>query len=106
MKRRLRKKRHRKEFAEFGWYVNYALHSDMDDAYAGFWDPLVTYVESLNLLMGGSISSFFIHPETRLPKIETENRRRQLQQWLTAHPDVKSSACSPLTDVWYGPFQK
>lgn len=105
MKKRLRKKKRLAEFKEFGWYVDYQFKSISREADFAFWDTLLDKVESLELLIGGSTTSFFAHPAGRVPQATAQQRQQQLQQWLARQPGVGAVTISPLTDAWYGPFQ-
>lgn len=105
MNKRLRKKKHLAEFREFGWYVNYQFESVSREADFAFWDTLLDEVEALGLVIGGSTTSFFAHPTHRVPEATAQQRRQQLQEWLSRQPGVGAVTSSPLTDAWYGPFQ-
>ncbi|GAB2789691.1 uncharacterized protein YggL (DUF469 family) [Hymenobacter luteus] len=105
MKKRLRKKKHLAEFKEFGWYVDYQFESVSEEADFAFWDMLIEEVEALGLMIGGSTTSFFAHPASRVPEATTQYRQQQLHQWLTRQLGVGAVTSSPLTDAWYGPFQ-
>lgn len=105
MKKRLRKKKHLAEFKEFGWYVDYQFQSVSREAGFAFWETLLDEVEALELVIGGSTTSFFAHPASRVPETTAQHRQQQLHQWLTRQPGVGAVTSSPLTDAWYGPFQ-
>ncbi|WBA41580.1 50S ribosome-binding protein YggL [Hymenobacter canadensis] len=104
MKKRLRKKTYRSEFQEFGWYVTLVLKSDAPQQDSPLWEPLMAQVDDQDLMMGGSLVSFFVQPVIRITKEQTQDRQQQLQQWLTQRPEVAQATSSALTDAWYGPF--
>ena len=104
MKKRLRKKKYIGEFQEFGWYVTVVLKSGEPQQGSPLWEPLMEQVDALDLLMGGSLVSFFVQPVVRMTKEQTQDRQQQLQQWLTQRPEVAQATSSALTDAWYGPF--
>ena len=104
MKKRLRKKKYIGEFQEFGWYVTLVLKSDELPTKEALREPLLEQLDVLDLLMGGSIVSFFVQPVIRRTKEQTLDRQQQLQQWLTQRPEVAQATSSALTDAWYGPF--
>ncbi|WP_170170380.1 50S ribosome-binding protein YggL [Hymenobacter perfusus] len=106
MKKRLRKKTYRSEFQEFGWYVTLVLKSDAAQQGSSLWEPLMAQVDDLDLMMGGSLVSFFVQPVIRITKEQTQHRQQQLQQWLTQRPEVAQATSSALTDAWYGPFPR
>ncbi|GAA3953007.1 50S ribosome-binding protein YggL [Hymenobacter algoricola] len=104
MKKRLRRKKYIGEFQEFGWYVTLVLKSDEPPKESPLWEPLMEQVDALDLLMGGSLVSFFVQPVVRMTKEQTQDRQLQLQQWLSQRPEVAQATSSALTDAWYGPF--
>ncbi|SHI30457.1 hypothetical protein SAMN02745146_0455 [Hymenobacter daecheongensis DSM 21074] len=104
MKKRLRKKKYIGEFQEFGWYVTLVLKSDDAQTKEALLDALLEQMDVLDLMMGGSLVSFFAQPVIRLTKEQTQERQQQLQQWLTQRPEVAQATSSALTDAWYGPF--
>ena len=104
MKKRLRKKTYRSEFQEFGWYVTIVLKSDAPQQDSSLWEPLIAQLDDLDLMMGGSLVSFFVQPVIRITKEQTQDRQQRLQQWLAQRPEVAQATSSALTDAWYGPF--
>lgn len=105
MKKRLRKKKHLREFKEFGWYVDYELSERSQEAEFEFLDLLFDKVESLGLMIGGSTTSFFAHSLTHSSATIAQEKSHQLHNWLQQQPGVTDVTSSPLTDAWYGPFQ-
>jgi len=104
MKKRLRKKKYIGEFQEFGWYVTLVLNGDDAQTREALRGPLLEQMDELDLMMGGSIVSFFVQPVVRMTKEQTQDRQQQLQQWLTQRQEVAQATSSALTDAWYGPF--
>jgi uncharacterized protein YggL (DUF469 family) len=104
MKKRLRKKKYIGEFQEFGWYVTLVLQNDEPQTKESLRDSLLEQLDGLDLLMGGSLVSFFVQPLIRMSKEQTQQQQQQLQQWLTQRPEVTQATSSALTDAWYGPF--
>jgi uncharacterized protein YggL (DUF469 family) len=102
MKKRLRKKKYIGEFQEFGWYVTLVLKNDDQQSQEALRDSLLEQMDVLDLLMGGSLVSFFVQPVIRMSKEQTQDRQQQLQQWLTQRPEVAQATSSALTDAWYG----
>ncbi|TGE26249.1 50S ribosome-binding protein YggL [Hymenobacter metallicola] len=105
MKKRLRKKTHRQEFKEFSWNVSYRLKEDKPDSYLDFSDVLLEQIETFELIIGGALDDFAATPVKRLSEAQAREKRDQLQQWLTARPEIAEATSSELTDAYYGPFR-
>lgn len=107
MKKRLRKKLRRGEFAEYVFPIRGSLspRSHREDE---FWDQLTTFVESLGLGYSGTLSpSGFDGVVARFGRgTATEADRMQMDHWLRARPSVTSYAIGPLVDAWCGAWSE
>jgi uncharacterized protein len=64
MKKRLRKKKHKGEFQEFGFQINLNVKPDFSPMETNLLiDELIELMERENLLFGGSLSGGFITAE-------------------------------------------
>lgn len=104
MKKRLRKKFHKGEFAEFGFEIDfyYPALSDTDEA-SRFWEEYIDMIEETGLECGGGGAehqSYFITKSGR--GSVTEQQREAVIAWLEHHPDVCNVVAGELRDAWYG----
>lgn len=106
MKKRLRKKEHRGEFAEWGRQL-VATRNTRHDADA-FQDAFILEaIEANGCCCGGCLSDDKIdvivelgrmseHPEATFAKVTA---------WLDARPDVEGWRAGELFDLWHGDYQ-
>lgn len=101
MKKRLRKKLRKKEFAEYGRRV--AIDHSLDDAYE-FLDRFIEAVETESCSCGGSTSrtssDMVIELGTRSDDLT--GRFNRILKTLQTDPSIKSIAYSELFDLWHG----
>lgn len=101
MKKRLRKKLRIKEFQELGFYASFNLapepNSEGEDE---FIEEFLTFVESIGLFIGGSLTSFYAVADGR--NSVTPEQQQALRDWLSKHPQVSNVNIGPLNDAWYG----
>ncbi|WP_304708958.1 50S ribosome-binding protein YggL [uncultured Rikenella sp.] len=104
MKKRLRKKFRKGEFAEFGFEVDFDYSAVADSGnFTPFWDEFVDRIESLGLCCGGGGAehqSYFIDKPGR-GSVSSE-QRQALIDWLTNRSDVTNVVAGELRDAWYG----
>ena len=109
MNKRLRKKKRKGEFAEFGFPIawRWARKPSNDDLDV-FWDNIIAFAESRGLGIGGGsnmnreTSSAFV---TKLGRgSATEADRTEFIGWMTDDPIVGKFIVGEMVDAWYGPF--
>ena len=113
MNKRLRKKKHRGEYRQFGFAVvcqfrDQLSHEDFDR----FLDDFISQIENLSLATGGGGSpelglNFVVQREHRFASTDEADRVAVLN-WLQAHPEVVDPRVSDFFDLWYGkdPFDE
>lgn len=104
MKKRLRKKFHKGEFAEFGFEISfyYPAASDPDKA-SQFLGEYIDLIEEAGLECGGGGAehqSYFITKSGR--GSVTEKQRETVNAWLEHHPDICNVMAGEMRDAWYG----
>jgi len=115
MKKRLRKKLRRGEFAEFGFEIVVGVPSELvgqDGRVDAALDELIAYVEGVALGVGGGFNlrgdlqgRFFVSAlEGRKRKV-TDADRDAMGAWLASRPWVASSRVGKLVDAWYGKWE-
>lgn len=107
MKKRLRKKKHRGEFTEWGRQL--VITRNRKDAFDEFLDSFIEdAIEANGCYCGGGgmedkldvvveLGRRSDHPDARLKKIT---------EWLHARPDVESWNAGEEFDIWRGDFQE
>lgn len=107
MKKRLRKKKHRGEFTEWGRQL--VITRNRKDAFDEFLDSFIEdAIEANGCYCGGGgmedkldvvveLGRRSDHPDARLKKIT---------EWLHARPDVESWTTGEEFDIWHGDFQE
>jgi uncharacterized protein YggL (DUF469 family) len=103
MNRRLRKKKRVREFAEFGFSVEIVFVDGLseEDADTFLDDWIISAIEANGLLFGGGGDAKMCGGYVSLDGrgTATENHRRIIDEWLSAHPNVHHHVVGPLTDA-------
>jgi len=105
MKKRLRKKKHRGEFTEWGRQL-VANRNTKADAEA-FQDAFILEaVEANGCYCGGSLSDDKVDVIVELGRMsdDPEKRFARVTGWLNARHDVESWRAGPLFDLWHGDY--
>jgi len=106
MKRRLRKKKHRGEFTEWGRQL--IITRNRKDGFDKFLDAFIEEaIEAAGCYCGGG------GKEDKLDVIVELGRRsddpvarlKRITAWLEAQPDVQNWKTGEEFDIWYGDFQ-
>ena len=101
MKKRLRKKLRLKDFQELGFQVSFDLAVEPKSAAElAFMEELLTFVESIDLFIGGSSTSFYAVADNH--NSATPEQQEALRDWLSQNASVSNVNIGPLTDAWYG----
>jgi uncharacterized protein YggL (DUF469 family) len=105
MKRRLRKKKHLGEFAEWGRRLIVTRNTQAEaDA---FQDAFICEaIEGNGCCCGGAMSAEQIDVIVELGKADDDpdGRFARVTAWLDARADVRGWQAGPLFDLWYGDF--
>jgi uncharacterized protein len=104
LKKRLRKKLHKGEFQEMGFYVRFRLPEDLgEDDLDAFLDQFLNEaIEAHELdFGGGGHHEWQGFVALNKPGSATEEHRSQVAAWLKGHPRVLEHQLSELRDVWY-----
>ena len=103
MKKRLRKKKHRGEFTEWGRQLAVSLRTrrPADAFHDGF---ILEAIEANGCYCGGGLYEDKIDVIVELGKMsdDPEGRFARVTAWLDARPDVESWKAGPLFDLWHG----
>lgn len=107
MRKRLRKKLRRGEFAELGFEVAIQLHEELDEpSFNRFLDDLIDLVERYNLGIGGGGGpkrvSYIVGVLRGRGSVAPEQRDAVLE-WLEGRGEVERVEASDLFDLWYPP---
>lgn len=105
MKKRVRKKLHLREFAEYGVELELKVTRDMDkDEFERFFDSLIDYVEYNGLFCGGSANlstkeiSLFIEVSKDINK--AGEFQAALERWLE-DKGFSDGYKTAINDAWY-----
>ena len=106
MKKRLRKKKHVGEFAEWGRQLIATRNTKMDaDA---FQDAFISEaIEGSGCYCGGALSDDKIDVIVELGKMseDPENKFARITAWLDARSDIEDWKAGPIFDLWYGNYE-
>ena len=105
MRKRLRKKKHLGEFAE--WGIPIAIRRNRKEDFDRFLDDFIGQaVEGNDCYFGGGGNEDRLEGVIELGKKSNnpEDRMKKVIEWIEAREDVKKYAAGKLTDLWYGPF--
>jgi len=106
MKKRLRKKKHMGEFAEWGRQL-IAIRNTKIDAEV-FQDAfIVEAIEGSGCYCGGSLSDDKIDVIVELGKMseDPEGKFSRVTVWLDTRSDIEGWRAGPLFDLWYGDYE-
>jgi uncharacterized protein YggL (DUF469 family) len=107
MKKRLRKKKHLGEFAE--WGVPVAIARKRKDDFDSFLDDfLAQAIEANDCYFGGGGKEDRLEGVIELGKASDrpEERLQKVLGWLAAREDVEKYASGKIIDIWHGPFDE
>jgi uncharacterized protein YggL (DUF469 family) len=104
MRKRLRKKKHLKEFQELGFQVEWRFAPPLTlEEIDPFWDGWIDLMEANRLSFGGGgdtvQGSGFITRERR--GSSTEQDRSLVNDWLQVQSKITQVNVGPLEDAWY-----
>lgn len=105
MKKRLRKKKHRGEFSEYGRQLVVTRNTKADaDAFHNAF--ILEAIEANGCYCGGSLSVDKVDVVVELGRMSDDPDARfdRVTGWLDARPDVESWRAGELADLWYGNF--
>ena len=106
MKKRLRKKKHLREFKEFGFDLNLKTEDLKEDEYCDLFNDITLICEKYSLYFGGyannGVVSIFVSVENYKIKI-TEVKDDFLAE-IRQLPQIIELKASDNIDAWYGPF--
>ena len=103
MKRRLRKKKHLGEFAEWGRQLIAIRNTKMDaDSFQDAF--IIEAIEGNECCCGGSLSDDKIDVIVELGRISEDpvNKFVKVTAWLDTRSDIEGWKAGPLFDLWYG----
>ena len=105
MKKRLRKKKHIGEFAEWGRELTVQRNTKegFDDFFFAFIDEAIE-ANGLTCGGGGSEDSLSVIIELGARNDPQDERIEQVKKWLDDRQDVQDYKVGELVDVWYGEF--
>ena len=104
MKKRLRKKLHKGEFKELGFYLHFTLPEDLTeeqlDVFVEQFFTEVIEAQRLDYTGSGGVEwQGFVAPIG--PSSLIEKQRDEVASWLQNHPQVLHHEVSELRDAWY-----
>ena len=106
MKKRLRKKKHIGEFAEWGRQLIVRRNTKTDaDAFQDAF--ILEAIEGNGCYCGGFLSDDKINVIVELGKMseDPEGKFARVTAWLDARSDVEAWRSGPLFDLWYGDYE-
>ncbi len=107
MRKRLRKKKHLREFQELGFFLSFTFPErlsiqERETLLDGF---IRDAIEANGLQFGGGGPNNTCEGFVALDKKRgstTEKHRQAVAEWLEKQPQVVSCEVGPLVDAWYG----
>ncbi len=105
MKKRLRKKRHLGEFAEWGTPISIVRTHKGD--FDSFLDNFIEQaIERNGLYFGGGGKEDYLDGVIELGKKSDgpEERLKKILEWLANHKDIESYVIGNMIDLWHEPF--
>ena len=106
MKKRLRKKKHRGEFTEWGRQL-VSIRNTKEDA-ESFQDAfIIEAIEANGYYIGGLLSEDKIDVIVELGKMseDPEGKFSKVTAWLDARSDVETWRAGPLFDLWSDEYE-
>ena len=106
MRRRLRKKKHKGEFQQCGFYVWFQCKSVVSDLQLKqvHYRFLEEAIEGNGLFYAGGLTDGIV--EIPYTFASPKQSRTNVREWLYSQKDIDYWRLSPLIDVWYGPFME
>ena len=106
MKKRIRKKKHRGEFTEWGRQL--VITRNRKDGFDEFLDAFIEEaIEANGCCCGGGGKEDKVDVVVELGRGEDDPaaRLKRVIKWLNARPDVQSWRIGEEFDIWYGDYQ-
>jgi uncharacterized protein len=106
MKKRLRKKKHRGEFTEWGRQV--VITRNQKDGFDEFFDGFIEEAIEANGCYcggGGKEDKLDVVVELGRRSDDLSARLKRITAWLNARPDVENWRVGDEFDIWHGDFQ-
>jgi len=102
MKKRLRKKKHRGEFTEWGRRL--VIRRNQKDEFDEFLDDFISMMEANDCLCGGGgdEDSLEVIIELGRSADDRDAKVKSITAWLEARPDVQSWKVGEEFDLWHG----
>ena len=102
MKKRLRKKKHRGEFTEWGRRL--VIRRNRKDEFEEFLDAFISMMEANDCLCGGSgdEDSLEVIVELCRSADDRDAKLKSITAWLEVRPDVQSWKVGEEFDLWHG----
>jgi uncharacterized protein YggL (DUF469 family) len=103
MKKRLRKKLHKGEFKELGFYIEFDfLEPDNDALFDKFWDNFIEEgIVGNGLVCGGGGYKRHEYFVSSNKGSASEKQRNALKEWLEKQPDISNIMLGEFKDAWY-----
>lgn len=103
MKKRLRKKLHRGEFQELGFFLKVKYAEMPDEEFDRFIDGVIDKIGSLGLECGGrfDVTELELFVTTGLVNTDEASKRQAVLDFMNSLPGVTSVEGSDFTDAWY-----
>lgn len=99
MKKRLRKKKHKKEFKEYGFEIQVRFKPETSNAtHNQCFDELIEFLEQKQLMYGGSIFEGFI---TAAKGSVTDFHEQEIRDWMKVKNNIIHSFVLTQKDAWY-----
>jgi len=105
MKKRLRKKKHIGEFAEWGRQLVASRNTNINaDAFHDAF--IIEAIEANGCYCGGSLSDDKINVIVELGKMSEnlESKFAKVTAWLDKRSDIEEWRAGPLFDLWHGDY--
>jgi len=106
MKKRLRKKKHYREFTEWGRQL--IITRNRKDGFDEFLDAFIEEAIEANGCYcggGGKEDELDVVVELGRRSDDPAARMKRITAWLDARPDVQSWRTGELFDIWHGDFR-
>ncbi len=106
MKKRLRKKKHLAEFAEYG--VSIVIVREHERDFDAFLDDFILQaIERNACYFGGGGGADRLNGVIELGRMsdQSEIKLQKVKAWLAARKDVVRFATGKMLDLWYGSFE-
>jgi uncharacterized protein YggL (DUF469 family) len=107
MKKRLRKKHHQGEYAEWGHQL--LITRNRKEGFDEFLDAFFEEaIEANECQCGGAGMEDKLDVVVELGRLvdDPPGRLRKITAWLDGRPDVQEYKTGPLFDLWYGPWEE